>query len=39
MGPDHPVGTNIFYPVTVTLEFDLLFEYFNLVNNIWSSEC
>ena len=27
--------TKIFYPVTLTLESGLLFEYFNLVNNIW----
>ena len=27
------MGTNIFYPVTLTLEFDLIFK--NLANNFW----
>ena len=28
------VGTNIFYPTTLTLEFGLIFENFNRVNNL-----
>ena len=30
------MDTIIFYPVTLTLEFDLLFENFNLANNFWT---
>ena len=30
------MGTIIFYPVTLTLEFDLLFKNFNLANNFWT---
>ena len=30
------VGTIIFYPVTLTLEFDPFFENFNLANNFWT---
>ena len=29
------VGTIIFYPMTLTLEFQLFFENFNLANNFW----
>ena len=30
------MGTIIFYPVTLTLEFDPFFENFNLANNFWT---
>ena len=34
MEQDLSIGTNIFDLVTLTLEFDLLFEIFNFVHNI-----
>ena len=30
------MSTNIFYPVTLTLDFDLLFKYWNLAHNFWT---
>ena len=30
------VGTNIFYPVTLTLKFDLFLKNINLANNFWT---
>ena len=34
--PDNPLGTIIFYPVTLTLEFDPFFENINLADNFWT---
>ena len=36
MRQDLSVGTNIFYPVTLTLKFGLFFENLNLAYNFWT---